>query len=804
MSSTHRVVAAIAALLPFTCIATAQGITDPQAPRAGHPSADYPIAQDSETGDPRGIATHGTRLEPRITRIHTAPDDMGVPYGTWAAGAGYKASFHDGMTFVPYLGRDYPHNQPWSWTTRSVAIGEVELTTEPASHRHTDTRYEYDLGGVTEAYDVRLDGLEQTFVIRSRPNATGDLTVVGDITSALAAEPTAPAHGPLVFHDERAEPVLSYGAATAIDAAGRSTPMSTSYSGGRITLTLDGTWLQSATFPVVVDPLIGNVAMRFGTPAFDVDVVRDDVGTSDNVWYIYSRSASATDTDLWLWRRDDDLQSTDVGAFMDTTTSWSTDGGKLAVSAATGKVVAVFSRHWPSLVPEARRLRWHAHDMSDLTSDTTYGALVVQSSSGVNDWRPAIGGTRSFSSGREVCIVWQREENGAGNGFSNSGSSAIYGMILDMSASQHGAAGTPFPIREYPTHDAERPSINRASRGAGTYRWAVAYMLWDGNPLDRDWDIYLKHVDNTGATFGSANLEPSAQNHKLGPTIDGQDGRYLVVYATVPTATVNNKTDTIQGHEVKSARVDTVNSTFTVLGTRFLISNSDRRWTPGGCAYDTDSASHWAVTYHSNITNNSYITRLGYTGALLRQHTLYDGTATDDPFVGALSFDDDNDRFVSVFPVANLNAFSPVYGDLLTYPTAPPWTQTGTTCWTANINWRSAGSLDLQDQQIGNEFTEIFVGGAPQNAVHFLMMSLAPKNTPVTIPVVASGCRLLVEDTGPAYLGVFPIRIGNLVSWQLPLPEFLPAMTLYFQDWHTDSSASTMYSTRRLTVPLVR
>ncbi len=47
--------------------------------------------------------------------IHTAADDLGVGYGVWGAGDTYKCSFRDGMTFVPYLGADYPHNQPWSW-----------------------------------------------------------------------------------------------------------------------------------------------------------------------------------------------------------------------------------------------------------------------------------------------------------------------------------------------------------------------------------------------------------------------------------------------------------------------------------------------------------------------------------------------------------------------------------------------------------------------------------------------------------------------------------------------------------------
>ncbi|MCA8950103.1 MAG: hypothetical protein KDE27_11420, partial [Planctomycetes bacterium] len=59
--------------------------------------------------------------------IHSAAPDLGLEYGVWAAGDDYKVSFHGDMTFVPYLGAAYPHNQPWSWRTASVRCGEVEL-----------------------------------------------------------------------------------------------------------------------------------------------------------------------------------------------------------------------------------------------------------------------------------------------------------------------------------------------------------------------------------------------------------------------------------------------------------------------------------------------------------------------------------------------------------------------------------------------------------------------------------------------------------------------------------------------------
>ena len=114
-------------------------------------------------GDPHATADYRAPVHTRVT----GPDEPA--YGLWAAGDGYKASFHDGMRFVPVLGRSYPHNQPFAWRTTSVQVGTRELLTgaEPTL-THGDWRVEYAHGAVVEAYDVRRNGLEQSFVLAER------------------------------------------------------------------------------------------------------------------------------------------------------------------------------------------------------------------------------------------------------------------------------------------------------------------------------------------------------------------------------------------------------------------------------------------------------------------------------------------------------------------------------------------------------------------------------------------------------------------------------------------------------------
>ena len=119
--------------------------------------------------------------------IHSQTDDDGARYGVWGAGADYKCSFHDGMAFVPYLGRDYPVTRSLRWRTVSAKIGATELCTVAAPRaRWHDCRAEFDLGGLTEAYDLRLDGVEQTFVLATRPAAAGDLVIRGAVATALS------------------------------------------------------------------------------------------------------------------------------------------------------------------------------------------------------------------------------------------------------------------------------------------------------------------------------------------------------------------------------------------------------------------------------------------------------------------------------------------------------------------------------------------------------------------------------------------------------------------------------------------
>ena len=222
------------------------------------------------------VPTDRTALPPAAVPIHTQAPDDGVDYGLWAAGTTYKMSFHDGAVVVPYLGRDYPTNQSLRWRTLSATLGERELRTRAVPQlSHEEWRAEYDHGGIVEAWELLPDGVEQTFVITRRPAAGGDLVIRGETLGPLTARARPAAHAPVDFLDAADNPILRYGSATAVDATGRRSPMTTAVTGNVLTLRLNGAWLAAAEFPVVVDPLLGVVySIAGGAPLESLDLER--------------------------------------------------------------------------------------------------------------------------------------------------------------------------------------------------------------------------------------------------------------------------------------------------------------------------------------------------------------------------------------------------------------------------------------------------------------------------------------------------------------------------------------------------
>ena len=204
MTRSHRLAAACLAALPFLSEALAA-----QAPAELRP--------DAATANLAPLAADA------FVPLHAHPGDPA--YGIWAGGPDWKARFDEGMSFFPRLGRQAERNLPWRWVTEGVSHGAAHASPDAAAPAlFSPTRHERRHARFVERYDVRVDGVEQSFVVEA-PFGEGDLVVAGRVTTELRAASRDACHAPLEFTDGEGRTVLRYGAAFAIDAAGRVLPI---------------------------------------------------------------------------------------------------------------------------------------------------------------------------------------------------------------------------------------------------------------------------------------------------------------------------------------------------------------------------------------------------------------------------------------------------------------------------------------------------------------------------------------------------------------------------------------------------
>lgn len=134
-----------------------------------------------------------------------------------------------------------------------------DLAHAPRNPMLTDKVVRYHRGNVVETYTVAPTGFEQSFHITQRPQGYGDLvlsiTVGGNVTAPAARR----AHQALEFAIDGSRQIR-YGEAIAFDRSGSRVNVATSYDGvSQIELTVPQSFLDDATFPIVVDPAVGPV-----------------------------------------------------------------------------------------------------------------------------------------------------------------------------------------------------------------------------------------------------------------------------------------------------------------------------------------------------------------------------------------------------------------------------------------------------------------------------------------------------------------------------------------------------------------
>lgn len=763
-------------------------------------STAFAVAQSPDlAADATGAAT----VQVSDSRVPVHGHDGDAAYGLWAGGRGYKASFHDGMKFVPYLGREYPHNQPFAWRTTSVRIGEQELLVAGKTPRlqHEAYHVAYDHGAVVETYDVLAAGLEQRFVLAERPRVAGALRIQGALTTALWSPMVENVHQALVFRDAEGRTILSYGAAIAIDADGDRFAMTTSQANGVITLTLPAADVARADFPLVVDPLLA-VALTYSTaPGGDpgeVDVANDGSTRPYSTLIACTEFASAADGDIKV------LAANPVGSgtsavYYDYSTASSADHARVAYVAGTDKWAVVYQ----NLVGISQVMQ-----VRGVVVPGNSGAIVATSiphlvSPGTHEWRPEVGGVRAGGNGNRALVVCQRETGTTT--FANTNTSTVWGTFFDTSTAS-GQWSSTFQIQGNATDDTERPSVNRGAEGGAAFSWLVVCQAFTNNAGNDDWDLFGRLVDQAGTVSTNAWISSLGTTHKLGARVDGNAGRYAVLFSTANTS-VGKNLDVV-GNDLRCERLDwphgqASQSPSGDLPVQTLFTSSFRTVEATGIAHDWTSRSHWNPVWRNSTTAPTiYATRLGYQGAPLQGPDLVVSTGANIPGFGGILLSPGVAYCAVLWAVQNQGAFE-LYRRAFDQPTpTAPSVVTGT-CNNLTLSWSGPSSMAI-DQRIGNEFCGPRVQGAGANDLHLMLLALGTANVPIVHPILGNGCTLLVPFTGPDYIASLPPLIGNDVFWQLPLPEGLPSTTLHFQDWVLQASNGLFWGTGRLSVPLTR
>lgn len=126
-------------------------------------------------------------------------------------------------------------------TLRTLALGTA---------RSSGNRVTYARGGLSAWYLNGPLGLEQGFVVPTRPGGQGAVTVALRIAGTLRARLE---RGAVVFVDRSGHAVLRYDGLAARDARGKALPASLSVSGGRVLVRVDDA---RAAYPLRIDPFI--------------------------------------------------------------------------------------------------------------------------------------------------------------------------------------------------------------------------------------------------------------------------------------------------------------------------------------------------------------------------------------------------------------------------------------------------------------------------------------------------------------------------------------------------------------------
>ncbi|HLF92456.1 MAG TPA: hypothetical protein VJB14_03280, partial [Planctomycetota bacterium] len=413
---------------------------------------------------------------------------------------------------------------------RSVLPAGEGTTVSPQAHSGRPPEVVYSRGPVTERYLLLADAVEQIFTLGSDLEALrveGDLTVDLGLGTSLTpvlkrSEGGGPVREWVEFQGPEGRPLLTIGAALAVEAEGRTRTLRYELVEGGLVMRLDASFLKEARFPLTIDPLIGSflsfsstyrdrVAGVAYSPAADVflavteygwnpdqgDILCTAVDASGNYWSAFVTNQYTDDSRAPRVARSSGNQFLVVWQERSGATGWSIRGRFVTIAGLTPTLSAptftiatgnddinpdvgfsagagVYTVCWERVVSASN------HDIQAVTVTT---AGVVGTPFAL-DTASSFEETPSITSAMPgiLGVAWIRRSAPGAQG-------DVQACSVDASA---GSATAPVAISAVPS-DEETPRLGGDFTGSGT-----TYLAWVRRAAGGDGDIWGQRI-----TFGA-------------------------------------------------------------------------------------------------------------------------------------------------------------------------------------------------------------------------------------------------------------------------------------------------------------
>lgn len=450
------------------------------------------LAQDAGPGPER------PRAAPKVDFAQVASvSDIG---GTLhAVAAGWRATFatDGGVVFEPALGRDAARAASWRMRLADVARGgERLLETAGRAPRtsHDRAQATRHWPGADERFVATPQGLKHSVVLAARPAGDGDLLVRCAVESALA--PATADDGTLRWTYANGDGV-QLGAVVGIDAAGRRCVGTARHAPGGFELALPDAFVDAATFPLEIDPLIGPAQSAVASLDIDFpDVAYDAYSDSWCVAFTQFLGGGGTSVVATVW----DADTMAYGYGFAVTQTGDEDSVRVTNVAGTGLFALVWVNYGTSN-SSICGLAFEPVQVQATSVFTIDGPAALGS--------PTVSGEATIYDDDFLC-VWHEQ------GFGLLGCTVTIDANLQVSATQ---------IQALAGQNAVEPALSKQGGNAG-----VHVLAWIDRPLGLPGRVRAQAFTHDLVPIGTGVFVQNGAQDCAFPAVDGDGVKFLVAW----------------------------------------------------------------------------------------------------------------------------------------------------------------------------------------------------------------------------------------------------------------------------------